>query len=406
MKQSSTSFKPANGKPACVAAVVTAICLTLAGLFATPATAHETLGQIIARWREYVQQFRDVPREIRVPESKKFFATIPWDNVEYLCFEGSNGVGPDSVGVLRFVLGYRLEQLPPPVEELVEFIHDADYAHDCKEPILIWATTHRGILTTSQCDLLADAFLSTSTLHNLPAQLENRFHVGAASLSSADTLMSIMMSGARSADSARVWRGLHMLGASIDARAPDSLVAIMRSLHAERNSGFDTAIDVCHVPCATQLVDLLATTYREPWSGKQRLRALTTLSQVAEPAAAGVILAGYGDDGQVVESTFNTTGEDRARYYELWLATRIAEPHLLQWIDTGPAAARQLAIELLDRALWFGPMDDDQAVVAAIRRLAEDNTGGSAARVAAMLERALNPPQTGTPAQRPAGAQR
>ena len=81
-----------------------AALLLLAGLVATApasraADSYESLAQIIARWREYVARYRDVPREVRVKESKAFFATIPWENLEFLCREGSVGVGPDSTEV-------------------------------------------------------------------------------------------------------------------------------------------------------------------------------------------------------------------------------------------------------------------------------------------------------------------
>jgi hypothetical protein len=132
-----------------------------------------------------------------------------------------------------------------------------------------------------------------------------------------------------------------------------------------------------------------------PRNPEQRLSALEAIGRVPAIEAAAAILAEYADGGTIADSTFATTGEKRAHYYALWLATRVAEPHLDAWLREGDEEAADLALELLDRALRFGPPDGDDEAIAALGAWADRAPAAKAERARAVRERAVNPPQKG-----------
>ena len=185
-----------------------------------------------------------------------------------------------------------------------------------------------------------------------------------------------------------------MLAASKDPAAPDSMASEMRRLRTIHSPSFERAIDLCRDACAERAFDLLVESYQHPWSGKQRLRALVTLVKVPRIEAYEVVLAGYNDGGEITDATHTTQGAARAHYYELWLATRSGEARLLDYLRSGDEEEALLAVELLDRALRFGPMDDDEGVVEALETLAGRTTGYLRDRAWAVRERALDPPQS------------
>ncbi|MGD8396068.1 MAG: hypothetical protein PVF43_11390 [Candidatus Eiseniibacteriota bacterium] len=354
-----------------------------------------SLGQLIARWRTFVAQYRDVPREIRVEESKQFFAAIPWENIRYLCLEGSAGVGPDSAHMPQFIVQYRMEVAPPPLDTVIDFVEDLDICVPCKEPIRAWAYDVHDSLDAGDRDRLARAFLRYAASPAPPPNVRDRFFVAAAAISDADTLMTLMQRDVGSSDSTAVNRGLRMLATAAHPAAADTMAAAMRRLRDAGSPLFTYALDLCRERCATHAFDLLVETYRAPWSSHQRMRALCDLAQVDDPRASHVILAGYEDGGAIVDSTFTSRGEDRARYYELWLATHIHLPVLLDWLRTGNDEEAALAIELLDRGFRFGPMPDGEEVVAALEQYAARTSGTWRERVLSVLARAQSPPRPG-----------
>jgi hypothetical protein len=378
--------------------------LAVGALLAVVATARvaaaaerETLAAIIARWNAYKEQFMARPREDRVRETKQFFNTIPWADLEYLCREGSPGVGPDSTDVMRFVMTYRLEVGPPPVPELAAFLANPDYTVACRFPVLVWSFQHRDSLSAEERRVLGAAHLTAGAYPGLPDYFQEQFYLGAVALVASDSLMGGMMAWARSGDEKLAARGVRMMASSCDPRRPDSLAALAAEYFAARSPVLDVMLVQCRKGCAERALPVFVAAAAHPRTPEQRVSALEAMAQVPTREAAAALLAQYGDGGTVADSTFATVGERRAHYYGLWLATRLAEPHLLAWLREGSAEDAALAVELLDRALRFGPPDKDDEVVAALGAWAARAPATETARARAVQARAENPPQKGAP---------
>jgi hypothetical protein len=365
---------------------------------ARAAEPYESLAQIIARWREYVQRYRDVPREVRVKESKAFFATIPWENLEYLCREGSVGVGPDSTEVLQFLMLYRLEVAPPPPAEIAEMIASADHVIPCRSPLAGWVAGHRDSLSPADRQLLAAAELEALEFPGLPPMFEEQLNVGAVGLVASDSLMTTMMHWARSGDPARAGLGVRMLAFAVDSRAPDSLAALAREYQAQGSANLDQVLIHCRGRCGELALPVFIAAFEDSGATPaRRVQALEATAWVRSSASAKAILDHYRDGGVIADSTFVAPEARRGDYYGLWLATRISEPRLAEWLVAGPDSAAELALALLDRGLRFGPADHDSLVVGALTTFAGRKTGPVAERALRVRERALHPPNTGHP---------
>jgi hypothetical protein len=370
--------------------------LLAAGRASGEANQYESLAQIIARWREYVQRYRDVPREVRVKESKAFFATIPWENLEYLCREGSVGVGPDSTEVLQFLMLYRLEIAPPPPAEIAEMLASADHVIPCRSPLAGWVATHGDSLSPADRRLLADAELRALEFPGLPPMFEEQLYVGTVGLVASDSLMAVMMGWGRGGDPARAGLAVRMLAVASDPRAPDSLAALAREYQAQGSSNLDQVLIHCRGRCGELALPVFVRAFEDPASSPARkVQALEAAAWVRNYESAMAILAHYRDGGVIADSTFVAPEARRGDYYGLWLATRIAEPRLTEWLVAGPDPEAELALALLDRALRFGPADQDSVVVAALTTLAGRKPGPMAERAVRVRERALAPPNTG-----------
>ncbi len=368
---------------------------------ASPAAAeHETLSEILGRWQPYVDQYKDAPREERVTESKKFFLTIPWDNIEYLCLAGSPGVGPDSTAVLRYLMTYRLEVGPPPVAAMAPLIANPDHVMECRVPLMGWVFQHRDELSPEDRRLLAAAHLAAAEFPGEEAVVD-KCYVGAAALVASDSLMGGMMAWGRSGDELLAGRAVRMLTSSADPRSPDSLAALAQVLFDERSPALDVALVQCRGRCQEAAYPVFISAFQNPRSSEQEVTALEAAARVPRVETAQAILDHYADGGVIADSTFTSAGEARVHYYGLWIATRVAEPHLLSWLREGNERAADLAIELLDRSLRFGPPDKDPEVVAALDAFAERTPAAKAERARAIRARALDPPQS---RKRPDGA--
>lgn len=381
--------------------VATAMVATALDAAAADAAEHETLSALIARWTTYQEQYKDLPRDERMRETKKFFLTIPWDDIEYLCREGSPGVGPDSTDVMRFVMTYRLEVGAPPVAALAKFIANPDYAVPCRFPILVWSFQHRDSLSADERQLLAGAHLTAAAYPGIQDYFQEQFYIGAVALVASDSLMNGMMAWARSGDEKLEARGVRMLASSVDPRGPDSLAALAGLYYAAGSPVLDVVLVQCRKDCAERALPTFIATAENPRSLEQRLSALEAIGQVPTPAAARAILDQYADGGVIADSTFAAVGERGAHYYALWLATRVAEPHLNAWLREGNEGDAELAVELIDREVRYGPPDRDPEVIAALEAWAERAPAEKAARARGVKTRAENPPRKGRPGAGP-----
>jgi hypothetical protein len=132
------------------------------------------------------------------------------------------------------------------------------------------------------------------------------------------------------------------------------------------------------------------------------VKGLEAAATVPTLPAAQAVLARYRDGGVVADSTFNAGQSSRGLYYGLWLATRVAEPHLTSWLEKGPEPEAKVALELFDRSFRFGPADHDSLVSASLAAYAGRAEGVVAARAKRVYERSLDPPQSKRPPPVPA----
>ncbi len=374
---------------------VAALVLTGAVVSAQDAgPAPKSLAEIVQRYRAFVAPLSQLPRQEQAPAAKEFFRTIPWETIESLCFEGHPGVGADSSGTLGWVVHYRLEVEPPTGADLRRLITGATLIDDCRGPAVRYLVGRRDSLTAPAREEWAAVLWEASQAAASPL-LSQRLAVGAASLGQSALLVERAMQLTQSADTTLVRRGVLLLASSSYSQAGDSLASVVERFWARQAPQLDFALGHCRPRCAEPALPTLRAIREAPNLGRRRLQAVCAIASVPRLAAARYVLDAYGDAGAVQDSTFATQGSARAHFYELWLATRIAEPHLLTWLDGGTDAERNVALELLDRALRFGPLDDDQAVVQGLAGLGDHPLFGP--RAIRLGVRAAAPPNPGSP---------
>ena len=383
-----------------LAAIIAGLVLAVV-VAADPASdvppAHESVAQIMARWKAYIEPLRNVPREVRVPESKKFFATIPWETLDYLCNEGSPGVGPDSAGILVQIMTFRLQVAPPTTAEMATMVANHNQVVECRSPLVAWAVGRRDSLSAADRAQLASAFRTAATFP-LPPAYRDQFLVGTASLVASDSLMAGMMAWGRgmNPDTTRV--AVRMLSQSADPRAPDSLAALAREYRAAGSPALELPLTFCRGRCGELALPTFIATFEDSTVTPERMvKGLEAAATVPNLTAAQAILARYRDHGVIADSTFISQTSPRGLYYGLWLATRIAEPHLTSWLQSGTELEAHTALELFDRSFRFGPADQDSLVSASLAAMAGRTQGGWAARAEQVHARSLNPPQSPKP---------
>jgi hypothetical protein len=186
-----------------------------------------------------------------------------------------------------------------------------------------------------------------------------------------------------------------MLAFAVDPRAPDSLAALAREYHAQGSMNLDQVLIHCRGRCGELALPVFIATFEDPGATPARkVQALEATAWVRNVDSAKALLAHYHDDGAIADSTFVATDARRGDYYGLWLATRISEPRLTEWLVSGPDAEAELALDLLDRSLRYGPADQDSLVAGALATFAGRKAGAQAERALRVRERAMNPPNT------------
>ncbi|HWN82167.1 MAG TPA: hypothetical protein VNM87_08745 [Candidatus Udaeobacter sp.] len=360
--------------------------------------AHETLAQVMARWKAFIEPLRNVPREVRVPESKKFFATIPWETLDYLCEEGSPGVGPDSAGMLLQIMTFRMQVIQPSTAEIATMVADHDKVIECRSPLVAWVVGHRDRLNAPERVQLASAFRTAATFPGLQPAYTGQLLVGTASLIATDSLMAGMMGWGRGVNPDTAGYAVRMLSQSVDPRAPDSLAALAREYAAAGSPRLDLPLIFCRGRCGELALPTFIATFEDSTATPERMVAgLEAAATVPTLPAAQAILGRYRDHGVIADSTFTAAGTEAGRYYGLWLATRIAEPHLTAWLRTGDESEAQTALELFDRSFRYGPADQDSLVTSSLGALAARTRGDTAQRAEKVRLRSLHPPNTGRP---------
>jgi hypothetical protein len=207
--------------------------------------------------------------------------------------------------------------------------------------------------------------------------------------------MTGMMGWGRGADVDTAGLAVRMLSRSADPRAPDSLATLAREYRTTGSSHLELPLIHCRGRCAELALPVFVQVFEDSTATPERMaQGLEAAATVPTLPAARAILARYRDDGVIADSTFNAPGAPRGFYYGLWLATRIAEPHLTSWLVEGPAAEAEVALELFDRSFRFGPADHDSLVSASVATYGGRTSGPTAARAKRVHERSLDPPQS------------
>jgi hypothetical protein len=360
--------------------------------------AHESVAQIMARWKAYIEPLKNVPREVRVPESKKFFATIPWETLDYLCNEGSLGVGPDSAGILVQIMTFRLQVAPPTTAEIAAMVANHNRVVECRSPLVAWVIGRRDSLSAADRAQLGTALRTAATFPGLPPVYQDQLLVGMASLVASDSLMAGMMAWGRGTNPDTTRIAVRMLSQSVDPRAPDSLAALAREYQVARSPALELPLTYCRGRCGELALPVFIATFEDSTITPERMvKGLEAAATVPKLTAAQAILDRYRDHGVIADSTFTSQTSPRGLYYGLWLATRIAEPHLTTWLQSGTDAEAHVALELFDRSFRYGPADQDSLVTASLAAMAGRTHGNWAERAEQVHARSLNPPQSGKP---------
>src|SRR4030095_2491592 len=153
--------------------------------------------------------------------------------------------------------------------------------------------------------------------------------------------MTGMMAWARDTGPATTGTAVRMLASSADPRAPDSLAALAREFAAQRSSKLELPLIFCRGRCGELALPTFIATFEDSTVTPTRMvRARGGAPRVPKLTAAQAILDRYRDHGVIADSTFTIQSAPRGLYYGLWLATRIAEPHLTTWLQSGTASQR------------------------------------------------------------------
>ncbi|MGD8394872.1 MAG: hypothetical protein PVF43_05285 [Candidatus Eiseniibacteriota bacterium] len=362
-----------------------------------------TLAAILARWNERLADTGELDEATRQREVNRFMATVPWADLVWLCCEGRDTVPADSVGILQSMVRYRIAAGEPSPALVAATLADPGCLWPCKWEFLDWEHGAVEQLDGEARRALALAGLAADAADStLPIQTRRRLLTGAAQLTAADTLMTFMMRAARAGEDAPddALLAVRMLGSSRDPRAPDSLAALLGEFHAAGSSLVDAALSQCREACARRAGPVLIDVYREAGTPRRHRQALMAVARVPSVEAVRELLGAYDDGGTVVDSTWTLTGDAYQRHYDLWLASRIAEPHLVAWLISGTPEEASLALELTDRMLRFGPPIDGDGLRSALDRWIEraahmasgDGRGPDLERSRAVRRRAVSPP--------------
>jgi hypothetical protein len=375
----------------------------------TPAAASD-LHDIVARWQAQQAELGELSPEQHQQELARFMRDVPWEDLVGLCCEGKGTLSDSLLVVLGTLIRHRIDLAPPTLEEAATLIERHGCLEICKWPLVDWHFDARDSLPVAERERLSLALLAGGDDPELRVQLRRRFTtdgVRIAPPSLADTMLALAMAGARSGDATRATLATRMLGTTTDPRAPDSVAALLEASRSDASLPLDDLLEQCDARCAELATDRLIEIHQQAAGrSEERRQRLTVyaLARAPRPEAARILLAAYDDGGTIVDSTFALPRATGKRYHQLWIATRIAEPHLVGWLRDGPPETARLAVELFDRALRFGPPLDAPAVVDGLASWRQRASQPDRSRATAVHQRAQSPPPVpGT--RRPAARQ-
>ena len=373
---------------------ITALIITVAlGVIppADGALAGETLFELESRWQAMGAEISSLGRQERLERAAEFFATIAWADVLRYCGEASSA-GPDLSQFLAGLVDGKLRQGNATTAEMLAIVGDPEMGEACLGSVVKHIFAHRdSIRQSADAKLFAMAFLDLADSGTLPAFRARQLERGAANLWSGSGIEARALRYSRSEDETLVGHGVGMLCEDSSSRPHDSLVAVTRELAAHRRypRALARALNGLSACCGSDYFDFFLELLGESGGDQeQRKDILQAIGRSQDPRSYAILIAEYGDgESGIVAETHAI--EDPARksfYWNLWYATRLAEPGIIDLLDEDGAEG-EIAVDLLDRASRFGLPETREAILQSMERWAVRRGGDWGARVQAIAGR-------------------
>ncbi len=351
-----------------------------------------SLREILEQRNVVIEPLVGADQATRDAAARAYLGGIPWDDIVYLCAQGSPGVEPGSERLLQSLVKARLHALQPSVEELADLVADTRMNQECQQAIVLYVSSRKDEFKgTPEGAMLARAFLDLSDSGARDVGIAYSLEFGAAYLMADDGLMERMMSHCRSGDPGRVRQGLNMLGSCLDERAGDSLLALLHGMGRTLSDpkGLKMLMNNTARRTGRAAYPDLAAIHAAATDSLTRSDALEALALTGETEALRRILEAYDDAATgIADSTHALSNENgRLFYYGLWFDTRLAEPALIRLLSEGTPSEVELAIELLDRESRFGLPAGREEVYRPLERLLPSADQTRKVRIQGMLDR-------------------
>ncbi len=364
-----------------------------------PAGAHgESLYELEVRWRELRAGMPEMSREQRLGAATAFFSTIPWDRIMSYCGEGASA-GPDLGEFIFGLVDGKLRSGDWQAADLAAIISDPDMASSCQSAIVKHIYTHReAIAETDAAPVLAQAFITLADSDSRSLNHGRQLELGAANLWGGGGILSRMLRYSRGDEKEIVRHGIRMFCETTAPEPMDSLAVITRELaeHRRYPRALGRALIGLSECCGATYFDLFLEMLETSGEDLQLRRdALKAMGRSGDPRSYALLVDEYKDsETGIVDATHAIEDRDlRSFYWNLWLATRLAEPGMIDLLD-GDGDHAEEAIELLDRASRFGLADTREEILTAMERWAARRGSLWPERVATIADRFRSFPET------------
>jgi hypothetical protein len=344
------------------AALALGMIVSASGPLVAQGSPPESLVEIRARWERFLAEAKDLPREERVARGYAFFRSVPWERICAFCTEEYAQAGPDLSAMISGMVTGKLKAEGGDTRLLASVIADPKALPDCQKAIIKFLSMNQDSILGRPEDaaIYSAAILALADAKTQPQGIAFELERAAAALHASDALLERTMARVRSEDPRVAKHGMNMVASSIDPRAADSLVAFL----AQRfRSGLPCPalgrglVTLAATKGAAQF-DFMREVYSatDPAADPQLHRdALQAMATTQDARFYPILLAEYKDEATgIVQDTHAIVDPDgKSFYWTRWHMTRLAEPGIIRELNADSPAAFT-AVELLDRASWFG----------------------------------------------------
>lgn len=324
-----------------------------------PAARWSSVGELLEDWHAYQRTLTELSREERVAIGLAFFEPLAWSTVLDWCREGHPAAASEEEReALLGIVSSKLRGRGPGVDTLLALLADSGIVSFCQEPVVKYISKNRALFAgKSDGERLARAFLALADSRARTRGVQFQLERGAVCLWDGDELMTRMMAHCRSGDELRMGQGVALLGIALDARATDSLMTFTRSL--VETGAHPRVLEKTLVAAGRRgrgrAFEIIRDVFEGTPQAPVRRAALLGLGWTGDQRAHAILLREYADSTTGIVDSTQALSEERGRYWDLWLTTRIAEPSLIEALREGRLEEALLALELIDRQSRYGP---------------------------------------------------